>query len=181
MRKVMIESGEDVALWHVSPRCVGSASIDPALDDDEELWETVWVAAHEADPVHEWIDLSVSTDRPTPSSVLYVEEAEVLVYAEPVRSAVEGVRTPASDHVWLPLTVVANGSELRYWLLSCHVPDAARPDGTLDRASARDATVVHFQIGDNFPAFSDSARRAIEEACVDVAFERADLPTDRVD
>src|SRR5262245_9210111 len=100
----------DISLWHIAPACVGSVRVAEADADDDELLEAVWSAAHEAEPVDEWTVLRVRTGE-LPSTVLYVEEAEVLIYADALRAAVESVRGTADDHVWLPVTVESGGTD----------------------------------------------------------------------
>jgi hypothetical protein len=164
----------DITIWHIAASCVGSASVaDPAIADDDELLEAVWAAAHQAELAGEWTGLRVSAQGTSPATVLYVEEAEVLIYADALREAVEVVREASSEHLWLPVTVEAAGSEHSYWLLHCTSADVALPNLAVDPVLALDHSVVHFAIGDNFPAFSDAARDAIAAACEDVVFDRA--------
>lgn len=170
----MTEPTSDVRLWMVSPPMVGTVRLaDPALADDDELLEAIWAAAHEPWPVHEWAGLRARSERPDPATVLYVEEAEVLVYADAFRLAVEGVRSLSSDHTWYTVTIEAGGRDRQYWLLWCGVPDVALPDGSVDHERVRGASVVHYQVGDNFPVFDDGARGAVEAACPEVVFVSA--------
>lgn len=165
-------SGETapVALWHVDPACVGYLkTVEPSWRDGEGL-EAVWAAAHEPHPVGELPAVRARASGATVSSICYIEEAEVLVHSDAVRAAVERVRGSASEHVWLPVTVELDGEDLTYWLLSCQVPDVALPDRSVNAALVRDAAVVHYEVGDNFPAFVDRARDAIERDCPDVRF-----------
>lgn len=169
---------DHIALWEPAPHSVGSASVaDPDVAQGIDELEAVWAAAHTAEDVAEWTPLRVGVEQPSPPSVLFVQEAEVLVYADAVRAAVASVGG-RSDHEWLPVVVEAGGSELPYWVLSCHGPEVALPDGRVDPALAGDAAVVHYELGDGFPVFSDAARRAIEAAGCDVVLERADVVHD---
>lgn len=168
---------DDVTLWEVALGSIGGASMaDPDEAEDADLLEAAWAAAHTSEEVADWTPLRVRAEQSPPPAVLYVEEAEVLVYADAVRTAVQGVEAPASHHDWLPVVVEADDAEHRYWVLSCRVPDVELADGRVDGARARDAAVVHYRVGDGFPAFSDDARRAIEAAVPGVVLERADTP-----
>lgn len=155
--------------WDIDPR--GECGTVTLQNDAESLAERCWRAAHEPGPVQDWTTVLFKMTAGDLTDVLLAEDCEIYLHSGAFRDAVESGRESQDNHEWLPVLVASDGQDHAYWILNAAGPDAANTWGIVGELAAGRSVVPH-SVGDNLPAFSATATRALQQACPHVRFHR---------
>lgn len=154
-------------------RLAGSPVLAHLDDDQDEAAELWWQAAHELAQVHDWFSGAVSAgDGDDWADLLFVPEAEVELYSDRFRTAVETVRRDGDTHAWLPVTATRGAESRPYWLVNVWGAPGSDIHG-LSGGLAADRSVILPDAGDWSAIFAARARDAAEQAGVTVVWQIA--------